>query len=213
VHDGLREDIEVSDARQLSATVNRDLVRPLIDLNRGRRKKYPKVIIGRPDEEDVATLVDNVVKLVPLGLQVGMATMQKKIGLPAPAADDELLSPRRSDTPAPAPERDRDEKHPARSAAPHQITLNSTRLAGQADAIDEAVGEIMADGGWRPLIEPVVEGLADELAGAQSPDEARAILRRRAETMGVAAFTTMLANAAFGARLAGEADEELTDGN
>jgi phage gp29-like protein len=212
VHDGLREDIEVSDARQLSATVNRDLVRPLIDLNRGRRKKYPKVVIGRSDEEDVATLVDNVVKLVPLGLQVGMATMQKKIGLPAPAAGDELLAPRRSDTQQPAPEPDRDEKRPA-SAAHHQITLNSTRLAGQPDAIDDAVGEIVSDGGWRPLIEPVVEGLADELAGAESLDDARAILRRRAETMGMAAFTTMLANAAFAARLAGEADEELTDGN
>ena len=37
--------------------------------------------------------------------------------------------------------------------------------------------------------------------------------QRRAETMGVADFTSMLANAAFAARLAGETEESLTDGD
>jgi hypothetical protein len=63
------------------------------------------------------------------------------------------------------------------------------------------------------LISPIVAGLADELASAASVDEARTILQRRAEAMGVAEFTSMLANAAFGARLAGEADEDLTNGD
>ena len=34
-HEKVREDIEASDAAQLSATLNRDLVRPLVDLNLG----------------------------------------------------------------------------------------------------------------------------------------------------------------------------------
>lgn len=57
VHDGVRDDIKVADARQLAATLNRDLVRPLVDLNRGPRKAYPKIKIGLPDEEDVTALI------------------------------------------------------------------------------------------------------------------------------------------------------------
>jgi phage gp29-like protein len=213
VHDGLRADIEDADARQLAATLNRDLVRPLIELNRGPRKKYPKLKIGRPDEEDVAAIVNNVAKLVPLGLKVGMSTMRDKIGIPEPAADEELLVPARSAAPAPAAI-DGDFVEPTRQPAlpaPTKVTLNKAEPVPGGDAIDQAVAEIMADGGWQPLVAPIVAGLADELAGAETPEEARTILQRRAETMGVAAFTSMLARAAFGARIAGEAEESLSD--
>lgn len=216
VHNDLREDIEVSDARQLAATLNRDLVRPLIELNKGPRKKYPKLKIGRPDEEDVETLVKNVKDLVPLGLKVGMSTMQKKIGLPAPAPGEELLA-----APRPAAQGaagvDGEFTEPAdRLALPapaKQVSLNKAEPGITHDAIDTAVAEMMADGGWRQLVQPVVAGLAEELAGAQSVDEARAILKRRAETMGVSEFTNMLANAAFAARLAGEAEEDIANGS
>ncbi|TIW27747.1 MAG: DUF935 domain-containing protein, partial [Mesorhizobium sp.] len=70
-HDGVREDIEEADARQLAGSLNRDLVRPVVDLNRGPQKKYPRICIGRPDEQDVDALVKNVVQLVPFGLPVG----------------------------------------------------------------------------------------------------------------------------------------------
>lgn len=214
VHDGLREDIEVADSRQLAATLNRDLVRPLIDLNRGPRKKYPKLKIGRPDEEDVATLVKNVKDLVPLGLKVGMSTMQKKIGLPAPAAGEELLVPSRA-TPVAVPGPEGEFVDPAEQLAlpspATKVTLNKAEPGNADDAIDLAVTEMMANGGWRPLVASIVAGLADELAAAETADEARTILQRRAETMGVAEFTSMLANAAFAARLAGETEESLTD--
>jgi phage gp29-like protein len=38
VHDGVREDIERADARQLAASLNRDAVIPLVSLNNGPRK-------------------------------------------------------------------------------------------------------------------------------------------------------------------------------
>src|SRR5579885_453830 len=48
VHDAVRRDLSQDDARKLAATLNRDLVRPLIDLNRGTRRRYPKIAIGFP---------------------------------------------------------------------------------------------------------------------------------------------------------------------
>src|SRR5262249_51296463 len=46
VHDVVRRDIATDDARRVSATLNRDLVKPLIDLNRGPRRRYPLISIG-----------------------------------------------------------------------------------------------------------------------------------------------------------------------
>lgn len=195
VHDGVRQDIETSDARQLAATLNRDLVVPLVMLNRGKRKAYPKIKIGRPDEQDIEKLVKNVVDLVPLGLKVGMSTMRDKIGLPDPGNDEELLTPQRPAVPtADEPEA----KKPAAHAA----------LPSSADAVDRAVQDIIEDG-WEPMMAPIVAGLEDELSVATSEEQAKAIIARRIETMGVTKLAEMLARSAFAARLAGEAGEDL----
>ena len=47
MHDEVRGDILRSDARQLADTLNRDLVRPFIDLNHGPRErdKYPRLLL------------------------------------------------------------------------------------------------------------------------------------------------------------------------
>ena len=47
VHDEVRHDIERSDAMALSKTLSRDLARPLVALNRGERRRYPQIVIGR----------------------------------------------------------------------------------------------------------------------------------------------------------------------
>jgi phage gp29-like protein len=52
VHDEVRGDIRDSDALQLAATINRDLVRAFVDLNWGPQAKYPtfKFITAEPDD-------------------------------------------------------------------------------------------------------------------------------------------------------------------
>lgn len=98
VHNDVRKDILRADARQLCKTLNRDLVRPFVDLNFGPQKRYPLLRLPIPEPEDVAAITDAVVKLVPFGLKVGMATMRDKIGIPDPAPEEELLI-----APAPPP--------------------------------------------------------------------------------------------------------------
>lgn len=204
VHDGVREDIERSDAMQLAATLNRDLVRPLIDFNHGRRKSYPKIKIGRADVVDIEKLVKNVSTLVPLGLKVGMSTMRDRIGLPDPDEDEELLAPSRgAASPPPTEEENPDDKGA-------KVAAQSARIAPPAplDAIDRAVMDIV-DQDWEPMMQPIVAGLEDELLTARSEADARAIIARRIESMGVAKLAELLARAAFSARLAGEAGEDL----
>ncbi|MBN9471677.1 MAG: DUF935 domain-containing protein [Bosea sp.] len=201
VHDGVREDIETADARQVAATLNRDLARPVVDLNLGPRRAYPKIKISRPDQADVEKLVANVAKLVPLGLKVGMSTMRDKLGLPDPEADEELLG-------KPAAAFD-PELPPARPPVPVRTALQSQQSQVATDAIDRAVASILADEGWESLVGPIVADIEMKLAGAQDLSEIRAIMMAHIEQMDVGVLADKLAQAAFAARLAGEVDDGL----
>ncbi|MBO9419165.1 DUF935 domain-containing protein [Labrenzia sp. R4_2] len=204
VHDEVRADIEEADARQLAASLNRDLVRPLIDLNLGPQKAYPVIRIGRPDEVDVSELVENVAKLVPLGLKVGMSTIRDHLGLPDPDPDEEVLgAPVKENPEPPSASAPQAKAEPLRAQA-----FRAGPVAASADAVDRAVDALL-DEGWERLVGPIVDGLDDEIGAAETLAEARDILTRRAEVMGLEAFTATLAQAVFAARLAGEADEDL----
>lgn len=204
VHDGVREDIEQADSRQLSASLNRDLSRPLVMLNHGPRKKYPRIKVGRPDEVDVKELVQNVKTLVPLGLKVPMAAMRSKIGAPEPEGDEELLTPPSA---AKKPEQDQEteEENPTPARAK---PIKASTVTRQPDAIDRAIDDILEDEGWEVLVGPVIEGLEGELAEATSIEDARAIFQRRLETLGVTALADKLAQASFAARISGEVGED-----
>lgn len=91
-HREVRDDIEVSDAVQLAATLNRDLVRPLVDLNLGPRRLYPRLRIAREKREDLTALIGNLNTLVPMGLDVEVSVIRDKLGLPEPAPGAKVLT-------------------------------------------------------------------------------------------------------------------------
>jgi len=90
-HRQVQQDIERADAKALSAILNRDLVQPWIQLEHGPQKKYPRLRIGREEEEDLTQTIDGVVKLVGYGLEVEAAVMREKLGLPEPRPGAKLL--------------------------------------------------------------------------------------------------------------------------
>lgn len=208
-HRVVQEDIERADARAAAALINRDLIRVWIDLEYGPQEAYPRVRIGRADVVDIQLTVESVVQLVPLGLKVGQSQMRDLIGIDKPEETDELLAPAATPVAAPSSASDLAPALPGAEKTAATETLHAQEQGLNQDAIDQAVNDMLADAGWSPVISPVVDGLGDELGGASSLDDAKAILRRRAETMGISAFTDLLAKAAFSARLAGETDESL----
>ena len=83
-HREVRDDIEVADAVQLAATLNRDLIRPLVSLNFGELALFPRLRIAREKREDLKALIENLSTLVPMGLEVEMSVIRDKLGLPEP---------------------------------------------------------------------------------------------------------------------------------
>ncbi len=205
VHDKVREDIEEADARELAATLNRDLVRPVVDFEHGPQASYPKIRIRRRKSVDGIKYIAAVEKFVKLGGKVGMSTVRDSLGIPDPGKDEELLiAPAAPSQPLPAGI-DQLQELMARNSALTALAAQNAPAAG--DAIDTAVAGLMSD--WEPLVAPVIAGLEAKIAAARSIDEVRAILAAQFAGMDVSAMQEALARAAFAARLSGEAGEDL----
>lgn len=91
VHESVREDIETADCKSVGAVLNRDLIRPWMDLNFGPSKNYPRLIIARPKQEDLKQLTDSLQVFVPMGLKVQASEIRDKLGLTEPEAGSEVL--------------------------------------------------------------------------------------------------------------------------
>ena len=90
-HNQVREDIERSDAKALARALGRFVVQPVIDLNHGPRRKYPTIVIGRPDEQDAALMIDAVEKLTKFGFRASQSQLRAAVGLKDPDPEDELF--------------------------------------------------------------------------------------------------------------------------
>ena len=93
VHDVVRRDIATDDARRVSATLNRDLVKPLIDLNRGPRRRYPQIRISFSERADLTELMAGLGPAIDHGMRVSEQWLREKFGAPEPSEGESLLHP------------------------------------------------------------------------------------------------------------------------
>src|SRR5262249_8742397 len=104
VHEMVRRDILGADAQRLEATLTRDLVKPLIDLNAGPQRRYPQLQLALPDDQDVKGFADIVAERADRGLRIGQRAVLDKLGLETAGPDEAVLETARrtdgSQTPA-----------------------------------------------------------------------------------------------------------------
>jgi len=85
VHDGVRLDLIKADVRQLAATLNAQLIRPLIDLNFGPQQAYPYFKIELPDTTDRELETKILKGLVDAGYtRIPLWWIRDKFSLPEP---------------------------------------------------------------------------------------------------------------------------------
>lgn len=200
VHNDVRGDIERADAKQLAAALNRDLVRPLIDLNRGPQKWYPRLRIGRPETVDSESMSNALSRLVPLGLRVRQAEVRRKLGLEEPDEQDELLS-----APAvPAPADEGGDETAAASICPVHGRAHHAADASSRDNADE-VGDRL-EAATIAAMDSLVAPIRDLVDGAA---DLREVARRLIELhpqMDVASLADRLREALVLADLVGRAE-------
>ena len=193
-HRQVQEDIERADARALAAILNRDLIRVWIDLEYGPQKRYPRLRIARPDEENLAQLSTSLAQLVPLGLRVQASEIRDKFGLSDPEEGAEVLVPPRA---AAAPGALPADARPAL----HQEHHTGGRMTDEliADAALSLAG---------PAVGQMVERVRGLVAQAGSLEEAIRALENAGSVRGAPAdLTAAMRQALLLAWLSGEAAE------
>lgn len=126
--------------------------------------------------------------------------MRDKIGIPDPSPDEEVLvarAPAQSTGAVKVPPPAKDVRQSA-----HSMSANR-----QTDAIDDTADDQSSE--WAELVGPIISELGDQIAAAQTIEEAQAILAARFVGMDANTLAERLAKAVFAARLSGEADEPL----
>jgi phage gp29-like protein len=206
VHNLVRLDLLKADARQLAFTLNRDLVKPLIDLNRGPRERYPKLRVHVEEPEDLALLADSLAKLVPLGLKVEQSVVRDRFGFPDPpeGKNVELLTPPAQSAPKDAPNQahvDAAEAAQARHACPTCTHAHSASGRAPSDPADLLTDQLEAEA-QRPLAK-LLEPVKRLVMGAQSLEEIRDGLLELYPAMDNAGFAELFTEAMTAAALAG----------
>lgn len=90
-HRQVQEDIEKADAKALGAILTRDLAIPWVQLEYGHQPVYPRIVIGRPEEEDLAAFSSAITPLIGQGLRVKQSEVLDKFGLSEPEDGDKIL--------------------------------------------------------------------------------------------------------------------------
>lgn len=235
-HNDVREDIRDADADDLAVTLNRDLVRPLIDLNRGPRPRgrYPRLVIAEPDAVDMKELRENLRTFVPMGLTVGMSTIRDKLGLPDPDPDEAVLRPPGGGAPDAAPDAavegafngsgapqgakgvstppSEGEAHQRAGKPPSPKEAHAARPGDAPPDAIEALTEDEVGARWEALVSPVVLRIEALAAEAQSAEEFLARLPELAADLPTETLADSLARSLFAARLAGETEADIGNG-
>lgn len=198
VHDEVRGDILRADVKQLENTLNRDLVRPFVDLNFGRQKMYPRIRLPVIEPEDLVALSESLSILVPLGLEVEESFVRDKFGVPEPAKGAKLLRPSSSaSSSAPSPEQ---------SASNHQhcsyCETAMNRERDDHDFFDELADDPLAE--WEQQIAPMISPLEQLLAESESYEEFLEGLGKIKDQMDAVEVVRFLASATFKSRGLGD---------
>ncbi len=93
VHKHVLDTIVKSDARELAATIRRDLVEPFVRLNFGADTPLPNVYFQLIESTDLVGLATALEKLTNAGLEVGQDWVREQYGIPHPDEGDKLLAP------------------------------------------------------------------------------------------------------------------------
>jgi len=190
VHNEVKHDIERSDAKQLAATLNRQLVRAMIDLNFGAQETYPRIRIGRSENVDIEKVSTAADKLVRMGVRVSESDLRQKVGFAEPESDEDTIR-----LPAATP------------AAPDQAPSVKTELAAQQQQSNE-MDELIEAGlnEWEEVLNPIKTMI--EMAGSQSSsyEEFQQRLLEIADQIDMKPAADSIARTMFTANLAGQVD-------
>lgn len=200
VHNELRQDLRKSDARQLAATITRQVIYPMLAVNKGLSdvRRCPLLVFDTQEPEDLKLYSDAVPKLVGVGMQVPMNWAHHKLKIPVPKDGEAVLTIKGEASAAPPPAK------PGQTATRARHAGTAALKAGQApepDELDQLVDDMAGD--WEEVLGDLVKPIQEALAKASSLAEFRDALDGALADLPADKLAEALSRGQFAARIWG----------
>jgi len=202
LHGEVRQDLKVSDARQLGGSFTRDLCYPLLAVNRGVRdpRRIPRFTIDTGEAEDLKLYAESLPKLVPMGMRIPVSWAHQKLRIPEAGEKDAVLVAGNATPDAPPTSSTR----PAKPGATQSAAMKDALPLPDDDSLDTLADEMGGD--WERVTGPLVSPIERLAAECNTLEEFRARLPEVIDKMDSAALTEALAQGSFAAGLWGRLD-------
>jgi hypothetical protein len=204
VHNEVRQDIRNADARQIAATVTRDLIYPLLALNRGgidSLSRCPRLVFDTGEAEDIVKMADALPKLTGIGMRIDPEWAHEKLRIPAPPDGMPALGETKPDETGTKPAKP-EIKGPAAALAAMRAGI------APVDEFDQLAADMASD--WERVTEPLVSPIERLMEECKTLEEFRARLPQVLEQMDADALVGLLASGTFAASLLGRAERPDT---
>ena len=100
VHNEVRRDLMISDAKQIAQTITRQIILPYLQINVDPNiapHRVPYFEFDTKEYEDLAVFADAIPKLTGIGVQISESWVRDKLGIPAPQEGEVVLKAVQSD--------------------------------------------------------------------------------------------------------------------
>ena len=189
VHNDVRHDIAAADAKAVTGTLNRDLVKPFVDLNFGVQQAYPKLVLSIAEPEDSKAKIDGAVALAGIGVTFKASELRATAGYTDPEDGDEVVGGKPA-APAPTP-----------PVAQNQLALNRAQATGE-DVLTEIEDDMLAD--WEEIAGGMEAAISAAVDGADSYEDLLAALPETLRHMPTGLVVETLVKGMFKARALGD---------
>ncbi|PAT63091.1 DUF935 domain-containing protein [Psychrobacter sp. JB193] len=178
IHEVARIEIRDSDAKQLAASVSRDIVASMMRLNYPsvHPRRYPKFAFDLSEPEDITTFSEAIPKLAGVnGMRIGASWLHSKLNIPMADDDEPILSVGNIATPT-ALTAALNAHRAALAAKTDPVKREHANIDKAERGIDEATTGDDWDNNITDMSARLGQALVDKLASATSYDEALALL-------------------------------------
>lgn len=226
VHNEVRRDLLVSDAKQIAQTITQQIILPYLQINIDPNialARVPYFEFDTKEYADLNLLAEAIPKLVGVGVRIPENWVRDKAGIPEPQENEVLLNPIQRDfkkelnTPENSVEKSK--KRTALSATPHIIgcqcsgclgvALSANNTAQEAQSVlDEVVEEAFLQVDFNRQLDPMVQQATALLINCHSYEQAFEALANAYPELNSETHERYLANALFLADLLGASDVE-----
>lgn len=189
VHNEVRHDVAVADAKGVAGTINRDLVKPFVDLNFGPQKDYPRLKIIVQEDEDLALILKSTNEMAGRGLRIKASEVRAKMGYSEPDDNDEVIGG------VPAPASDTGTAANAESDPPEPDPF----------ALLEDLEEGMLDD-WEPVMDDTLRPILQQIRAAATLEDVQRLLGEIGGLPAAKLIDALVQNA-YGARSAGDVSD------